>query len=223
MFRDAVISALFGALGPFFNKQATLDPRSRVYSLFTDNNIAWAIHPFNLLCIMLTMNTVSVKHKMLSYKNDGAFLGTSLIFSLGYLFSALLDIALGQSYMNWEKYIGVLSIIVGLMLITASGKGIPKEPGKKSGSNVPEVSLSEKKDENEPPKVDGEEKKVDELALKTQGRDSEAGMPGEWAECEVKVSERESNTSVGLPGPNPHLTKAQRAIEEQIFFDTRNL
>ena len=125
--------------------------------------------------------------------------------------------------MHLEKYLGVLSIIVGVMLITASGKGIAKVRGKKSGSNVPEVSLSEKKDENEPPKVDGEEKKVDELALKTQGRDSEAGMPGEWAECEVKVSERESNTSVGLPGPNPHLTKAQRTIEEQIFFDTRNL
>ena len=119
MFKDAIISALFGALGPFFNKQATTDPNRLIVKKLTEANLYWAIYIYNAACIalMLTMNTVSVKYKMLCYKNDGSFFGTTVIFCLGYLFSSFFDYLIGESLMPYYRYLGVLMIMSGVLLI----------------------------------------------------------------------------------------------------------
>lgn len=117
---NVFISAFFGALGPFFNKQATLDKSAKIYVFFIERDIAWMIYVFDVLCIflMLWVNTVSVKYKMLSYKHDGAFLGTSLIFILGYLFSAALDYVYEGTILSINQTGGALMMILGIILIS---------------------------------------------------------------------------------------------------------
>lgn len=118
--KNAILSAFFGAVGPFLNKQATLDESRSVYKFFQQREVAWAIWPFNITCIvlMLVVNTIAVKYKMLSYKYDGAFLGTSLIFVLGYLFSAVFDYIYEGDIMTVKQTIGAFMMIFGIMLIT---------------------------------------------------------------------------------------------------------
>ena len=115
-----LLSGFFGALGPYFNKQATLDSTRWVYSFFIAQNCWYMIYPFDFLCIfcMLWVNTLSVKYKMLSYKYDGAFIGTTFIFILGYLFSSALDYVLEGKIMSDKRIVGALCIILGVLLIS---------------------------------------------------------------------------------------------------------
>lgn len=118
--KNACLSAFFAALGPFFNKQATLDEDRKVYQYFISKGVRWAIYPFDVTCLilMLWVNTIAVKYKMLSYKHDGAFLGTSLIFILGYLFSALLDFIYDGGFLTLKQTLGVVMMIAGIILIS---------------------------------------------------------------------------------------------------------
>ena len=160
MFKDAIISAFFGALGPFFNKQATTDPNRLIVIKLNEFNMFWGIYIYNVVCIglMLTMNTISVKHKMLSYKNDGAFLGTTLIFSLGFLFSAIFDAVIGESSMPPHKLLGVIMVIVGVMFITFNSEESGREKKTQSVIDVLDISISKKKHELAAEKAAQEEK-----------------------------------------------------------------
>lgn len=118
--QNAFLSAFFGALGPFFNKMATLEKDSTIYVFFQEREVEWAIYPYDILCIimMLWVNTISVKYKMLSYRFDGAFLGTSIIFILGYMFSAGFDFVLEGTVLSPLKTLGALMMIVGIILLS---------------------------------------------------------------------------------------------------------
>ena len=118
--KNVLLSSFFGALGPFFNKQATLDKDRKVVQYFDDTDYPWLIYVFNVLCIfmMLWANTVAVKYKMLSYKYDGAFIGTTLIFVLGYVFSSLLDYVYDQQLLPYMKILGALMIMMGVTMLS---------------------------------------------------------------------------------------------------------
>ena len=118
--KNVIISAFFGALGPYFNKQATLDQTRYIYRVFNENEIGWLIYPFDILCIILMLwaNTISVKYKMLSYKLDGAFIGTTMIFILGYLFSSGFDYLYEQQLLPLKRLIGAALVILGICLIS---------------------------------------------------------------------------------------------------------
>ena len=118
--KNVIISAFFGALGPYFNKQATLDQTRYIYRVFNENEIGWLIYPFDILCIILMLwaNTISVKYKMLSYKHDGAFIGTTMIFILGYLFSSGFDYLYEQQLLPLKRLIGAALVILGICLIS---------------------------------------------------------------------------------------------------------
>ena len=226
MFKDAIISALFGALGPFFNKQATFNKTGRVYSILSDANIAWAIYPFNLLCIalMLTMNTISVKHKLMSYKNDGAFLGTSLIFSLGYLFSSILDIAIGESYMPLYKYLGVVLIIFGVMLITFNGDNSGKVMKTQSVIDVLELSISKQRHSKNMKTAEPEEKKGCSNGQTEPCETPKEKPKGEvFVDCEIKGTEFGLESDIPISAITPHLKKAQKNIENQFFIEPRKV
>lgn len=119
--KNAILSAFYGALGPFFNKQATLDETRPIFKYLSEREIAWAIYPFDIACfvIMLVVNTMSVKYKMLSYKYDGAFLGTSLIFVLGYGFSAIFDYIYEGEAPSLRQTLGAFMMITGIILISS--------------------------------------------------------------------------------------------------------
>lgn len=118
--KNPIISAFFAALGPFFNKQATLDEDSKVFTFFKEHGVKWAIYPFDVICLILMLwsNTIAVKYKMLSYKYDGAFMGTSLIFILGYLFSAMFDFIYSGKFLTLKQTGGALMMILGIVLIS---------------------------------------------------------------------------------------------------------
>ena len=118
--KNVLVSAFFGALGPYLNKQATLDSSRSVYKYFHEQDVGWMIYPFDALCIflMLWANTVSVKYKMLSYKFDGAFIGTTLIFVLGYIFSSVLDYIYDQQILPTKRVLGAVLVISGVILIS---------------------------------------------------------------------------------------------------------
>ena len=118
--RNATLSALFGALGPLFNKLSTFDNTSQVAVWLNAYGLTDLHFAYDVFCIalMLFANTISVKYKMLCMKDGGAFLGTTLIFSLGYLFSALLGFAINEPAMPLQRYLGVFFIIAGVMLIS---------------------------------------------------------------------------------------------------------
>ena len=113
---------MFGALGPFMNKLATFDSSSRFAKLCADIGFEKLHFVFDVGCILLMLffNTLSVKYKLLSYKNDGAFLGTTLIFSLGYLFSVCLGFVIAEEAMPLKRYLGVLLMVTGVMLVSAT-------------------------------------------------------------------------------------------------------
>lgn len=119
--KNAVLSAFFGALGPFFNKQATLDQDRAIVKFFQDQQVSWAIYVFDVVCIilMLVSNTIAVKYKMLSYKYDGAFLGTTLIFVLGYMFSAIFDYIYEGDAPSIKQTAGAFMMIFGIILISS--------------------------------------------------------------------------------------------------------
>lgn len=118
--KNAVISGFFGVLGPFFNKQATLDMTKPVGVFFQQQDAPWLIYPFDILCIvlMLVANTIAVKYKMLSYKYDGAFIGSTLIFALGYLFSIGFDYLYDQTILPLPKLLGAGLVIAGVICIS---------------------------------------------------------------------------------------------------------
>src|SRR3990167_413996 len=118
--KNALTSAFFGALGPYFNKQAKFDNSGAVYHWFDDRGYGWAVYVFDVLMIILMLwaNTISVKYKMLSYKQDGAFIGTTMIFILGYIFSSGFDYLYDQKILPLERILGALLIILGILMIS---------------------------------------------------------------------------------------------------------
>lgn len=118
--KNALLSAFFGALGPYFNKQITFSTSSPVWHFLEEKGYPKLIWAWDIGCLILMLwaNTVSVKYKMMSYKYDGAFLGTTLIFILGYLFSSGFDYLNNQTIMPWSRISGALLIIVGVILIS---------------------------------------------------------------------------------------------------------
>lgn len=124
--KNVMISAFFGALGPYFNKQTsmTMDQNRWVVRQFMSWGKPWLLIPFDVVCfiLMLWANTISVKYKMLSYKYDGAFIGTTLIFVLGYVFSSGFDYLYEQQILPAQRICGAVLIIVGVMLISMQEK-----------------------------------------------------------------------------------------------------
>lgn len=118
--KNPLLSAFFAALAPYFNKQATLDEKSPVYKYFIEKEVRWAIYPFDVVCLILMLwsNTIAVKYRMLSYMHDGAFIGTSLIFILGYLFSSGFDYLHTQSFLSMKQTLGICMMTVGILLIS---------------------------------------------------------------------------------------------------------
>ncbi len=117
----AIMSAFMGALGPFFNKQVTTDLSGFIpglLELWSGSQIP--IYAYFVACIalMLYFNTLSVKYKMLSYKFSGAFLGTSIIFILGFVFSAMLGEVTGEKSLTIEKMLGAGLMSIGVALIS---------------------------------------------------------------------------------------------------------
>jgi hypothetical protein len=182
--KNALISAFFGSLGPFFNKQATLDKDRAIYVFFTERNVAWAIYPFDIFCIilMLWVNTISVKYKMLSYKHDGAFLGTSLIFILMYVFSAGFDFLYEGAVLTPTKTVGALMMIAGIVLISLQEESdkvtkktnsfyelVAEESEKSDPSKVPIATAD---DDDSPPLIQTQETISNTEGKKTKEHES---------------------------------------------------
>ncbi len=118
--KNVLLSSFFGALGPFFNKQATLDQDRAVVKYLDATDYPWLIYLFNVSCIILMLwaNTIAVKYKMLSYKFDGAFIGTTLIFVLGYIFSFGFDLLYSGQLPKVIKIVGACLIMMGIALLS---------------------------------------------------------------------------------------------------------
>ena len=117
--KNILLSSFFGSLGPLFNKKATLDTSTYIYGLFIQHDVRWMIHPYNVLCIVLMIlaNSIAVKYKMLTYKCDGAFIGTTFIFILGYFFSLGFDFINDQKTPDLKRVGGAALVILGICLI----------------------------------------------------------------------------------------------------------
>jgi uncharacterized membrane protein len=188
--KNALISAFFGALGPFFNKQATTDKDRTVVIFFDERDIGWMIYPFNVVCIilMLWVNTVAVKYKMLSYKYDGAFLGTSLIFILGYIFSAAFDFLYDGTVLTPKKTLGAIMMILGIILISLQEEAdkvikktnsfyeiIHQEDDQKSNPIRKPMLTADNDDDDDPPLLDiakSKKQKSNKTNSKANGKSS---------------------------------------------------
>lgn len=127
-----VASGCFGALGPFFNKQMGLGHYSNdsvlwKWVLNTQANLAvlWGLD-LVFLVMMLAVNTLSVKHKMLSFKQAGSFLSTTIIFSVSVIISLLLDLLIATTTeeefdisKGFKKGLALILIISGVFLISS--------------------------------------------------------------------------------------------------------
>lgn len=129
--KNVILSAMFGSLGLLLNKQETLDPKRNIYIFFKDCNIGWGIYVFNTICIllMLFVNTLSVKYKMLSFKPDGAFIGTTMIFILTYVFLSILDYANDGEIMTRSKMLDAFMIMLGVVLVAMEEQADKIEKG----------------------------------------------------------------------------------------------
>lgn len=100
---DPMLAAFYSALGPFFSKlrcnpdkQATTDssavvsqylsPQSCVACEFEPSLLQYA---FNVSCLVanIILNSVSIKHTLLSMKDNGAFMSAVLTFVCNFLFA----------------------------------------------------------------------------------------------------------------------------------------
>lgn len=148
-----VLSSLFGALGPFFNKLATFDPTKLPSLIIAQLGLPrFTIYIYTTLCwiLMLMCNTLSVKYKILSYKFAGAFIGTTLIFTLMYVFSSLLGFAIGDHNVELRRYVGALMLICGINLISISEREASKERKVNSVAEVVELSFAKSPEKSLP-------------------------------------------------------------------------
>ena len=118
--RSAVLSAFFGSVGPLCNKLATFDDTGMPGRLLRPYGLSSLHYIVDLLLIatMLAVNTMAVKHKMISFKVDGAFVGTTSMFSLGCLFSATWGVAVGEPIISIRQLTGVVMMIAGVICIS---------------------------------------------------------------------------------------------------------
>ena len=122
---EAIFSGFFAAIAPFFFKLTALTSSSINYPYFVRKELTWIIWPWNLLMIALLLicNTVSVKYKMISFKFNGAFVGTTLIFVFTYIFSVVLDLldpTNDSQYQPWtvvKQLLGAVLMVVGTCLV----------------------------------------------------------------------------------------------------------
>jgi hypothetical protein len=98
-FLNPIFSGIFGALGPVFNKQVVLssqptDDKLLAHVMNITNYPVITQVALNAIFIglMLTVNTLSVKYKMLSFKYSGSFVGTAVIFSVSCFLSMMFDL-----------------------------------------------------------------------------------------------------------------------------------
>lgn len=165
--KNAILSAFFGALGPYFNKQAKFDNSGAVYHWFDDRGYGWAVYVFDVVMIILMLwaNTISVKYKMLSYKQDGAFIGTTMIFILGYIFSSGFDYLYDQKILPLERILGALLIILGILMISWQ----EEEDKVKKVTNSVLVFVPETEDNGHDP---NSPKRLRQKLMETEGEDN---------------------------------------------------
>jgi hypothetical protein len=131
LFTHPIASGLYGALGPFFNKQIGFGHYSDTSMLWR-----WAINyqvsiifmwlaDLAFLAAMLTVNTMAVKYKMLSFKRAGSFISNTIIFTVSVMSSLVLDLVLAVTSDNplddeklFKRVLALILISTGVGLIS---------------------------------------------------------------------------------------------------------
>lgn len=96
---NPLTSATLGALGPVFNKQVVVSSEPTEDTLLA-HALKYSVYPIAtqitlnavFIVLMLTVNTLSVKYKMLSFKYSGSFVSTAVIFSVSSFLSLIFDL-----------------------------------------------------------------------------------------------------------------------------------
>lgn len=143
-------SAVFGALGPLFNKQVVVSAEP------TEDKILSYVMKYSLypiaaqitlnivfILLMLTVNTMSVKYKMLSFKYSGSFVSTAVIFSVSSFLSLIFDLII--SWVKGEgiptnlpkQLIALLMICVGVTMIAGQSSHTKQDPTPIDGEAQP--------------------------------------------------------------------------------------
>ncbi len=116
---DAFVAGLFAVFGPIFLKLAGFSKESSPYKWFDERNVLWMLYPWDALMVgaMLVTNTISVKYRMLSFKFNGAFIGTTLIFVFTSILSAPADLIFEDKFLRWQQIVGLGLMILGVCVV----------------------------------------------------------------------------------------------------------
>ena len=117
---DTFISGLFAMLAPQFFKLVGFSDKDASYRWFKTRDIFWLLFVWDAVMVAMTLitNTISVKYKMLSFKVNGAFVGSTLIFVFTSILSVPADWITEGKPMNWKKFVGFVIMIIGVIVVT---------------------------------------------------------------------------------------------------------
>ena len=200
---DALLSGFFAAIAPFFLKLTIWSKDSKPYPFFAHNSLKWAIVPWDILMIILLVgfNTISVQFKMLSYKWNGAFIGTTLIFVFTYIFSLGLDFidpTNDTKKTPWEigkRVIGAVLMIIGAGVVALEHSGEEDDPTKQK--------LNE----------DGDQEKQEGADSRRSSKDSEKRKEKRSSRASGVRDEQESS---GRSSFSPDVTKGPISLSNKI-------
>lgn len=139
-------SAVFGALGPVFNKQVVVSAEP------TEDKILSYVMKYSLypiaaqitlnivfILLMLTVNTMSVKYQMLSFKYSGSFVSTAVIFSVSSFLSLIFDLIIasvkgeGIPTNLAKQLIALVMICLGVTMIAGQSSHTKQDPAPVKG------------------------------------------------------------------------------------------
>lgn len=146
---NPLTSATFGALGPVFNKQVVVSSEPSEDTLLA-LALKYSVYPIAtqitlnavFIVLMLTVNTLSVKYKMLSFKYSGSFISTAVIFSVSSFLSLMFDMIVSSLRgdgipANLPRQLIALTMICLGVTMTASQSSHAKPPEQR----VPESQI----------------------------------------------------------------------------------
>lgn len=132
---DALWSAIFNILGAGAITAAVFEKNHKVYKKLQEWEKPWLVWPWDVLMIilMVVFNTLSVKYKLISFKYNGAFIGSTLIVVYSFLIAGFGEMVLEDKVPTVKQTAGAALMIFGITLVSFDTTQTKQKKSKTSG------------------------------------------------------------------------------------------
>jgi len=125
--KHSLLSSVYQTIGVFVFKEASFDRTKPINIFWSTHGLSFMMYPFFIfaLVFMMAFNTISVKHNMLSFRSNGAFIGSTMTFVFNYILGAFGDYLLSGKIMKVNRIIGAVIMIIGVIIVSTDHEILP--------------------------------------------------------------------------------------------------